>query len=101
MAYKTRQAQIIFDYIKQNAHSHLTADDIADGVRAQGVSKTTVYRQLERLLNEGKIRKYIPQEGKSACFQYAEETCHSHFHLKCTECNCLFHLECEYLDEKS
>lgn len=100
MAYKTKQREQILEYIRQNADSHLTADNIAAALHNRGVSKTTVYRHLEKLYDEGQVRKYILQEGKSACYQYAGGAdCHSHFHLKCLECNCLLHLECDYLTE--
>ena len=100
MAYKTRQRELILGFIKQNAGSHLTADNIADALKSEGVGKTTVYRYLEKLCGEGLVRKYILQEGKSACYQYSENAdCDSHFHLKCLKCGCLLHLECDYLSD--
>lgn len=99
MSYKTRQSEQILEYIKQHADSHLTADAIAEALKNSRVGKTTVYRHLEKLCGEGLVRKYILQEGKSACYQYAGgDCCHSHFHLKCLKCSCLIHLECEHLD---
>lgn len=47
MSYNTRQRELILEYIKENADSHLTADDIADALKAEQVGKTTVYRYLE------------------------------------------------------
>ena len=34
MSYNTRQRELILDYIKKNAKKHLTADDIADALKA-------------------------------------------------------------------
>ena len=42
MSYNTRQRELILDYIKKNAKKHLTADDIADALKAEQVGKTTV-----------------------------------------------------------
>ena len=51
MSYNTRQRELILDYIKKNAKKHLTADDIADALKAEQVGKTTVYRYLESSAN--------------------------------------------------
>ncbi|MBR4305740.1 MAG: transcriptional repressor [Ruminiclostridium sp.] len=100
MAYKTKQSEIVLSYLKENSESHLTANDIALALAGKNVSKTTVYRHLEKLCREGMVRKYILEEGDSACYQYiGDDVCHSHFHLKCLICNKLLHLQCDHLSE--
>lgn len=100
MSYNTRQRELILDYIKKNAKKHLTADDIADALKAEQVGKTTVYRYLEKLCEQNIVRKFILSEGKSACYQYNDEQqCHDHFHMKCLKCGKLFHLECDHLKD--
>lgn len=100
MSYNTRQRELILDYIKKNAKKHLTADDIADALKAEQVGKTTVYRYLEKLCEQNIVRKFILSEGKSACYQYNDEQqCHDHFHMKCLKCGRLFHLECDHLKD--
>ncbi len=102
-SYKTRQRTQILDCLIDNKSKHLTADEISVILKKQGneVGKTTVYRSLEKLMEEGSVRKYICEEGKSACFQYVDdsENCHRHFHLKCIKCGKLIHLECDYLSD--
>lgn len=100
--YKTKQREFILDFLMENSEVHLTADDILTALKKDNVSvgKSTVYRYLDKLVEEGTVRKYIGEEGVSACYQYsASKKCVNHFHLKCVRCNKLFHLECEYLDE--
>ncbi len=101
--YKTKQREMILKCLVDNCSKHLTADNIMEYLRANGsaVGKTTVYRYLDKLVAEGAVRKYIVEEGKRACFQYAGENCDckQHFHLKCTVCNRLFHVECDYLND--
>lgn len=101
--YKTRQRSQILNCLIENKSKHLTADEIAVILKEQGceVGKTTVYRSLEKLMEEGSVRKYICEEGKSACFQYVDggKNCHQHFHLKCIMCGKLIHLECDYLSD--
>ena len=52
-------------------------------------------------MEDGSVRKYLCEEGKSACFQYVgdSEECRLHFHLKCIKCGKLIHLECDYLSD--
>lgn len=100
--YKTKQRSKVLDCLIQNKNKHMTAEDIVAYLKEHGaaVGKATVYRTLEKLLSEGNVRKYICEEGKSACFQYVEDnSCNSHFHLKCVKCGKLIHLECDYLSD--
>jgi Fur family ferric uptake transcriptional regulator len=64
------------------------------------IGQTTIYRQLEKLVSLGKIRKYTHGEGDGSCYQYvANAACVEHFHLKCEDCGELIHLDCAFLDE--
>lgn len=101
--YKTRQRAEVLNCLIENKASHMTADEIMAWLKNKGcdVGKATVYRTLDKLTEENKVRKYIYEEGKSACYQYVDkdEKCHLHFHLKCLNCGKLIHLECDYLTE--
>lgn len=101
-AYKTRQRELILGCLIEHKEQHVTADEIMRllAEREEPVGKTTVYRMLDKLVGEGTVRKYIAEEGKSACYQYIDgDGCNYHFHLKCVRCNKLFHVECDYLNE--
>jgi Fur family ferric uptake transcriptional regulator len=101
--YHTRQGQSILDYIKSLGGAHVTINQIVRHFEdtEEGIGQTTVYRHLEKLAAEGKIRKYILHDGKSACYQYtgSETNCRDHFHLKCEICGALIHVDCGLLDE--
>jgi Fur family ferric uptake transcriptional regulator len=103
--YHTRQGQIILDYMRTLGDAHVTVSQLVRrfagaGEAGSGISQTTIYRQLEKLLARGKIRKYLPGDGESACYQYVEDgqLCREHFHLKCEVCGALIHADCEMLD---
>lgn len=102
-SYNTRQRLKILECLKQNCEKHMTADEIHDKLKITGaeIGKSTVYRTLEKLIEENKVRRYISDEGKSACYQYIDENgdCTDHFHLKCTRCGRLIHLECGFLKD--
>lgn len=101
--YTTRQGEVILSLLKGQAGRHFTADDILKILADNGkyVGKATVYRHLDKLIKSGQVRKYIVDEGSSACYEYINgaDDCHRHYHLKCSSCGKLIHMECEYLDE--
>ncbi|MBQ9415428.1 MAG: transcriptional repressor [Clostridia bacterium] len=103
--YRTKQHQEIVDYLKSMKGIHLTAGEICAHFREQGgtISTATIYRQLEKLVKEGIINKYIVDENSSACFEYVGEhgktdSGKSCFHCKCEQCGKLIHLECDELE---
>lgn len=99
--YKTRQRAMIEALLAEHSGEHLTADEVAALLRERGeaVGKATVYRCLERLIECGTVKKYLFGEGKSACYEYRAEAEHQCYHLKCSQCGALTHMECEFLDE--
>ncbi len=100
--YKTNQRALIFSYLQENRHRHMTADDVLFHLKSNGcsVGKATVYRYFDALLEEGYLRKFDGANGKSACYQFVENNlgCCNHYHLMCDSCNQLFHIECQLLD---
>lgn len=97
--YHTRQRKEIIKYLEENVGSHLTPDDIANAL--PDVGRSTIYRTLERLEQEGIVRRFAGASGRSACFLYIGEAgpCREHFHLKCLDCGKLIHLNCARLSE--
>ena len=101
--YRTKQRELIERFLIEHSDRHLSADDVAAYLREQGspVGKSTVYRCLDLLVEQGSVRRYFLEEGHGACYQYSDGDgrCHEHFHLKCTGCGRLIHVECDYLSE--
>ena len=100
--YKTKQRQLILDYLIKNRDIHVTADMLIKYFEFHGtpIGKTTVYRNLDRLVEENVVRKFLV-DGASACYQYIPDNgrCKEHFHFRCSECEELFHIECELMNE--
>lgn len=100
-SYHTRQGEAVFAYLEVAGHA--SADELYAMLRANGmtIGRTTVWRQLEKLVESGLAQKYTGAPGASACYQYVGDAhdCDSHFHLKCTSCGRLIHLECEHMAE--
>ena len=103
--YKTKQSEIVLEFLREKTGEHLTVNDIYEHLQKQGLSigLTTVYRQLEKLVSQGVVKKYILDLNTPACFEYIPSDCaKSHepcFHLKCKICDKLIHLKCEELSE--
>ena len=103
--YKTRQRERLLSYFETLPGVHLTAADVCDFFKTQEnpIGQSTIYRQLESLVQEGLLKKYILEGNHSACFEYVEP--HSHqkaeicFHCKCEKCGKLIHLHCGELEE--
>jgi Fur family ferric uptake transcriptional regulator len=103
--YTTKHYAEIAAFLEKMEGSHITAQDVCDHFRAEGrpISTTTVYRQLERLVEEGIVNKYIIDANTPACFEYSgaehlhsEHTC---YHCKCEKCGVLIHLHCDEMEE--
>ena len=100
--YKTKQRMLVEDYLRGLKGTHITAKALCEGLQARGVKigAATVYRQLDHLVEDGVVRKYLPGPGDAACFAYVGQGgCeHEHcFHCVCTECGRLYHVECDDL----
>ena len=101
--YKTKQREILLDYLKTLPGVHITASDVCGYFKSQGtaIGQATVYRQLESLVDEGVLTKYVIDGNSPACFEYVgadshgEEVC---FHCKCEKCGKLIHMHCEELE---
>lgn len=102
--YKTKQRDMLIAYLKSVPGVHITAGDVCEYFHSQGaqIAQATVYRQLEKLVDEGIINKYIFDSSSPACFEYVDENSHQHceicFHCKCEKCGKLIHLSCEELE---
>ncbi len=99
-SYNTHYKDRIKNAIKEFNGEHFTAENLFAKIRSDGenIGSSTVYRHLDRLVNEGFVRKYVSDIGESACYQQSEH-CGEHFHLKCEKCGKLQHLSCDLMNE--
>lgn len=101
--YATANRKRIMEYLKQNGNRTVTVADISFFLKENGseVNVTTIYRFLDKLVKEGSVLKYVAEKGSQTVYQYVEQghKCEEHLHLKCTECGCIIHLECAFMDE--
>ena len=102
--YKTKQRERIIEYLSTVPGVHVTAGDVTAHFREQGteIGQSTIYRQLESLVDDGIINKYTIDKNSPACFEYVGTENHEGhtacFHCKCEKCGRLIHLHGEQLD---
>lgn len=92
----------ILDFFAANKDKHFTIDQIVEALSnaEPRPGKSTVYRQIARLWEDGVIRRFEAAGTDSFVYQYAVGVnCEHHFHLKCASCGMLIHMECDKLAE--
>ena len=59
--YKTKQREQLLDYMKTVPGKHFTVNDVCEYLHRQGstIGQTTVYRQIEKMVDEGIMQKYV------------------------------------------
>ncbi|MDD6344814.1 MAG: Fur family transcriptional regulator [Oscillospiraceae bacterium] len=100
--YNTRQKENLLKFLRENSSEHITVQKICNFMSNAGtpVGTATVYRQLDKLVEQGTVRKYLLDGRSGACYQYTgnDSECCEHYHLKCIICGKLIHLDCEFLN---
>ena len=88
MAYQTKQQQAVLHCLQLRAEECLSAADLSEELRHGGltVGLATVYRQLDKLTQQGLVHKVTTEEG--ALYQYCPQAGHPHdcFLLRCEGC---------------
>lgn len=96
--YHTRQRDELESYLQQVGDRQLTMQELADGASsAHAIGRSTVYRLVGTMVEEGSLRRFRGKDDKSVLYQYVgkNSACNSHLHLKCSRCGRIIHLDCE------
>ena len=103
--YTTKHGKALLSYLASVSDTFVTAAQIAAQLQKQQIeiSRPTVYRQLEKLVAAGQVRKYLFADSSVAVFQYAaqNDSAQSGCHLKCEVCEGVFNLQCNEIDHIS
>ena len=111
--YTTPARRALLDFFASRPDRQFTAEQLCtllcdagdrqsareNGEQKEFFGKSTVYRQLSRLCEEGLLLRFegvTPDGAAVHWYQYRQDAlCDGHFHLKCTRCGRLEHLDCE------
>ena len=99
MTYITGKRDSIIKYLSENALYSHTLPEICSAVLNGEKGKSTVYRIISELCQEGRVRKISDEKTRHCSYQYVGGHCLEHFHLKCKECGRLIHLDCDITGE--
>lgn len=97
--YKTEQRKDLLDYMKNNTNKFVKAEDIEKYLKQKQITigLTTIYRFLNSLEKQGKVRVELKEHTKY--YQYIMDECNNHFHLQCKKCGKIVHLHCDEIEE--
>lgn len=92
--YRTKQRAALEGYMAEHADEALTAAEIAEGLRREGrgCGRSTVYRLLSQLLDEGAVKREADESGQ-ARYRLSGKECSHHLHLRCVECGRVEHMD--------
>ena len=90
----TIQCSLVLETVNQ-LKCHATADEVYDAIVKEHptISRATVYRNLNRLSETGKIRKIAVPDGPDR-FDHQR---HEHYHVKCVKCARVFDVDMDYI----
>ncbi len=96
MSYNTNRKAELISFLKENSKKALSTEQIAGAILKDGRGKSTLYRLIDELVKEEKIRRIKDKSTRHITYQYlGAPECHEHLHLKCASCGRLIHLGCE------
>ena len=95
--YKTAGREALISFFRRNPDRQFTVDELYQEVNEQAsTGKSSLYRHLTELCDVEILRKFHGTEKRGTLYQYigSECDCKDHFHLKCTACGRVSHLDC-------
>ena len=102
--YNTRQKRELLGFLQERNLQHFSVDEVVFELRDRGeaIGRSTVYRYLELLAEQGKVRKYQGVQGITQ-YQHVEDAtrCDDHFHMMCSRCGNLMHVDCALMRSMS
>ena len=94
MIYNTEKRTRLVDFMKQNGRHTFTAEEICHEILGGDGGKSTVYRLIAKLVDDGILRRISDGKTRKVTYQYiGGGSCSEHLHLKCKDCGILIHLD--------
>ncbi len=94
--YQTKQRKLLLEFMQEDPQKSYTAEELAEALQhkygEQAPGKSTIYRLLPRLTEEGIIRRFEQEGTHCNRYQFTDHACHHHLHLQCSDCGKLIHM---------
>jgi len=93
--YSTGQRRRLLTFLEQHSNELLSAEQIATLIAAEGgeISLSAIYRNLDRLVQDGHVRRSAAEDGRKALYQLIGGECAEHLHLQCVDCGHIIHMD--------
>ena len=97
----TMQRRSVLDVLLEHSNEHLSTEEIYDKVKGKfpEIGLATVYRTVQLFEEMGIVDRLNFDDGCSRFELASEDTVHHHHHLICEECNKVFEVENDLLDD--
>ena len=70
-SYHTQQRCALLAFLSAHADEQFTVEQLLAAMGDEAPGRSTVYRALDRLVEEGTVRRFAPESGGSAAYQEA------------------------------
>jgi len=101
--YVTKPRTLMMEYLKANQDKRISAAEVHSYLleNDRSVNLATVYRNLDKLTEDGNLIKFKMVDNNCCLYQYVDKShnCHEHLHLQCKNCGKIIHLECDFMKE--
>lgn len=92
--YNTQQRKKLIDFMRENTEKTFTIEEIIENMGDEGISQSTAYRLMTKLVEEGLVHRTVKGNSRSFVYQYISDShCEGHLHIKCTGCGKVCHLD--------
>ena len=92
--YHTHQRASLLNFLKENSEHAFTIEEIIENLHSDDIAKSTVYRLMQKLVEESLVHRTVKGNSRSFVYQYiSDEKCENHLHMKCTDCGKVYHLD--------
>ncbi len=99
--YRTKNKEYIMNYLEEHHEETMSASSIYEAMQHDDlqVNLATIYRNLDKLHQEGLLRKVKNTEEECTYYQYIKPSCNTHLHMQCVRCGKVIHLD-KQMNEK-
>lgn len=97
MQYNTKNRKAIENFFRKNEEKWYSAEEVAK--ENTGIGRSSVYRIVGELYDCGFLLKEYSEKSGSTVYKADTKHCREHFHLMCTGCGKLVHIEDKHTDE--
>ncbi len=92
--YQTKQRQTLLAFFEAHVDEPVSALQIMEWIGEQAPNKSTIYRNLSALEEEGVLERISKTGSRERFYRYrGADCCKGHLHLSCAKCGKTYHME--------